>query len=306
MRTGLVVDSTCDIPESFLQRNQVQILPLSVSGGESPLTDRRHKTDGLSFYQQWAARRSLKPVRNPITEHDVASALVDRWIYDFDHLLIVTPHIKLSSTLQTIRETLVLQHPNLEPLRHQAQLTLPFKVRVVESQSGLAGYGLAVYEALRLMSEKARSIDQLKTPLTAFSQRLETFVLPGNPAQQLKTEPFALSWLAAQQQQWKRQQPVFHIGHRGVTLLRSCQQATRLKEFVRLVTQRLGHMQLHNQLICVSYAGNPADLRVSSAYTELQQCVKEKQGRLLFSIMSPASASQLGYGAVSVAFAHQA
>ncbi|EAR08568.1 DegV family protein [Reinekea blandensis] len=307
MRIGLVVDSTCDIPESFLKRNHVQILPLTMTGtsSERPLIDQRHKSDALSFYQHWANQKGFKPKLSSLAVDDVEKVLTDRWIYDYDHLLIIAPHQKLSSTLQSVREALVTQHPNIDLLRQKARLTIPFKVRVIESNSGLAGYGLTLYEAFRLIGEKARSIDQLKSPIQSFSHSLETFVLPGNSAQQLKSPPFDLGWLAGQQYHLKRQMPIYHISPDGVTTIRKCHQPTRLSEFIGLVTQRLGHAQLHNRLVSISYAGNPADIRVNSDFRALQRDIDGKQGRLISSIMSPSSGALLGPGAVSVAFAHQ-
>ena len=307
MRIGLVVDSTCDIPESFLTRNQVQILPLTLTGtgNQSPRVDQRHKSDALSFYQQWASQRGFKPKPSSLGADDVANALTDRWIYDYDHLLVIAPHQKLNATLQTVRETLVSHQPDIESLRQQARLTKPFKIRVIESSSGLAGYGLTLYEALRLIGEKARTVDQLKAPLSTFSHRLETFVLPGNSAQQLKSPPFDLTWLAAQQYQLKRKIPIFHVSPDGVTTPRKCHHATRLSEFFDLVTQRLGHAQLHNHLVSISYAGNPADLRINPEFRALQRDIDGKQGRLISSIMSPTSGAMLGPGSVSIAFAHQ-
>ena len=39
MRIGIVVDSACDLPQDFIQRNNVIVLPISVRIGEAVLAD---------------------------------------------------------------------------------------------------------------------------------------------------------------------------------------------------------------------------------------------------------------------------
>ena len=35
MRIGIVVDSACDLPQSYLQRNNINLLPISVRIGDT-------------------------------------------------------------------------------------------------------------------------------------------------------------------------------------------------------------------------------------------------------------------------------
>lgn len=308
MRVGLVVDVSCDLPESILKRYQVQVLPAQLSGPDGTFVDQRDKSDTLAFYQQWQAKPSFKPVLSPLSTDDFLGALKDTLLYHYDHLLVIGPHPKLSPMLHNVREGIMKIHPEIDKLRRQARLQKPFKVRVIESQSGYAGYGLTLYEALRLMGEKARSVDQLKVPLDTFTPNLETYVLPGPLAIRgslLQASPFSLSWLTIRKYQLARQLPVFSVSQRGIDVTMHCHQQSAMNDFLNFIYDRLTQTQLHNRMVTLSYAGNLANLRVLPAFEALQSHIQNKQGRLLQSVMSPVNAAGLGAGALSVAFANK-
>lgn len=308
MRVGIVVDAGCDLPESFLDRNQVQVLPLTVTTPSGELNDRRQKSEALNFYQQWRNKPSFAPKLSALSVDQFSHVLKEELIYQFDHILILAPHLKMSSTLSSVREGILSVQPQIETLRKQAQLQKPFKVRVIESHSGFSGYGMAVYESLRLMGEKARSVDQLKRPLEQFIPHLETYLMPGPDALSgayLKSPPFSQGWLAMRKNQMKRQLPAFLLDQKGIEVVTHCDQQNPSHDFLSFVQRRLTPMPLHNRLVCLSYAGNLSHLRVHASYKALETIVQEKQGRLLSTIMGPANATRLGAGAISVAFAKQ-
>ncbi|MBW8808517.1 MAG: DegV family protein, partial [Lysobacter sp.] len=43
MRIGLVVDSACDLPLEYLQRNRIHLLPITVLIGQAVLADHRNE-----------------------------------------------------------------------------------------------------------------------------------------------------------------------------------------------------------------------------------------------------------------------
>ena len=52
MRIGIVVDSTCDLPESYFEKNNIQILPISIRLGDELLVDKRDAQATRRFYQE--------------------------------------------------------------------------------------------------------------------------------------------------------------------------------------------------------------------------------------------------------------
>ena len=49
MRIGIVVDSACDLPQDFIQQNDIVVLPITVRIGDAVLADHRDEEATLSF-----------------------------------------------------------------------------------------------------------------------------------------------------------------------------------------------------------------------------------------------------------------
>ena len=49
MRIGIVVDSACDVPREFIEREQVTILPVTVQIGQAVMADMRNEEAALNF-----------------------------------------------------------------------------------------------------------------------------------------------------------------------------------------------------------------------------------------------------------------
>ena len=61
MRIGIVVDSACDLPQSFIQENNITILPITLHLDGTQMIDQRDPETTLEFYAQHVAA-AKKPV----------------------------------------------------------------------------------------------------------------------------------------------------------------------------------------------------------------------------------------------------
>lgn len=306
MRVGLLVDATCDLPTSVFQRNKVQIIPTSLAMGRTTYIDTRNPDSYSHFYQQHNASQLSHATYASATSEALESALQEDLLYQYDHLLVMTPHIKLSTTLQNLREAVFQLQPRFVELRLAANLKTPFKIRIVECNTAYTGYGLVLYEALRLLNEKARTVDQIKKPLDTFKTTLETFVLPGyedSVHPKLSSQPFNLNWLALQKLKLNKSLPVFHIDNTGISELTNLTAKTSTNDFFEFIYDKLTQTKLKNHMVNISYAGNLAQLRVKPIFRVLNEHVKNKGGKMVYSVMSPTSSVQLGKGALTVSFA---
>ena len=55
MRTGLVVDATCDLPQEFLAAHGIRVLPIRIHLGRDALVDRRVPEATRQFYAEQLA-----------------------------------------------------------------------------------------------------------------------------------------------------------------------------------------------------------------------------------------------------------
>lgn len=306
MKVGILVDATCDIPTSILDRHQVTILPTQINFDADIFPDNREVNDTLTFYNTQENTEFENAFYQPAKADDFQKLLESELLYKYDQLIFIAPHIKFSSTLQNIREALFDLQPTFQKLRAEARITTPFKVRIIESQQAYSGYGLVLYEALRLLNEKARSADQIKAPLNEFRLTVETFILPGNlngSHEHLSNPPFNLNWLNRKKHQVTGSPVIFKIDSEGFRHQGHIRGSNIENSFLENVYDHLTRTNLNNHLVNISYAGKLAQLRVTPAFKALHDHVKSKRGKLVYSNMSPSSATQLGLGAMTVSFA---
>ena len=73
MRIGIVVDSTCDLPESYFKKNNIQILPISIRLGKELLVDKRDEQATRRFYQE-----QLEQLQRQASEDEEALVRVEQ------------------------------------------------------------------------------------------------------------------------------------------------------------------------------------------------------------------------------------
>ena len=305
MRLAIIADASCDLPASIAQRNQLQIIPLTItSKGQQQLIKQQPEANN-GFYQNHNSSDIAQAESTAPSVQQIIDFLQEQAIYQFDQLLLIAPCQRISSTLSHLRAAVATAQPAFEQLRQQAQIQTPCRIRIVESQSGYAGYGLVAYHALHLLHEKAQSVDKIKKPINDFVQQATTFVLPGRAARSyplLSNAPFQLSWLQQQRLKLTRSIACCKIRTSKVQNLTSFKEQSAVQDFLLTIYDELTRTKLINHLINISYAGPLPELRVIPALKILQAHAQDKGGRIVYSVMSPANATQLGAGAITVAF----
>lgn len=308
MRVGIVVDSTCDLPASLLKRHEVYVLANRLQLGHHWFIDDREKEAALELY---AARHAgPHPRQRPYLETDerLAGEAIEQLIYQYDQLLVIAPRYQLSPGLQHFRQLIFQAQAKIEGLRRAAGLTNRFKLRFFESRTGLSGYGMLLYEALRLQGEKALSVDQIKPKLTRLQADVTTYLLPTTTSDDLSTVnqgAFQLAWLQKQKLKLARQTPLYEINRSGISRTGQVSALRAFEEFFTHLQGLLPHPPVPT-VINISYAGKLASLRINKDFQQLQGAVKLGGGKIMLSVMSPTMGLQLGTGALSVTFLNSA
>lgn len=297
---GFVVTASCDLPASMLENYKVTVLPVEASNAEGSVVSNRTISELSQFYSE---DQSIFSEKIGISRDAFIDVVCNKLIYEFDHLIILAPDESFSSSLHIVREALFEFHHEIKQRRAQASIFLPFKVRVVESQQVLTGYGVSLYEALRLRHEKAQNADQVKQHLDEFKINIKTFMLPGIKHPELVRPPFRLSWLELKKLKLSGKHPILYFHPDEVTIGRMVDVKNRHNEFFDFLFEQLSQSKLTNHIVNISFAGSLSQLRILKGFDEFHVDVKEKGGKLVHSMMSPTAASSLGKGAISVSFA---
>ena len=175
MRTGIVVDASCDLPPRFLVEHNIQVLPSSIHIGTERHSDAREPKATLDFYTGRIGRRSLQARTESYPVGRIRNFFLDRLVSDFDHVICI-PIWKERSPLHEGRMRMVASRRGWESA---ANYLLRRVARVVEegwlaSRFVCASYGgepermeeLAGFQDLRAACE-ARGVKLLLSIMSA-------------------------------------------------------------------------------------------------------------------------------------------
>ncbi|EKF73820.1 hypothetical protein A11A3_11443 [Alcanivorax hongdengensis A-11-3] len=156
MRIGLVVDSGCDLPKSFIDENNILVMPVSIRIGKEIFVDTRDPQRIQEFYQRHSLDKSHDAESAPLTVEQIKSLFLDKVVLDFDYALVQTVPKSRSPIFDNALEAAHAILSEYKPLRQKAGIEGPFAVRVSDSQTLFAGQGVLAAETIRLIKSGMR------------------------------------------------------------------------------------------------------------------------------------------------------
>ena len=90
MRIGIVVDSTCDLPESYFKKNNIQILPISIRLGKELLVDKRDEQATRRFYQEQLDSEGIDAESIPYSVDQIQAVFLEQLVIDYDLVFCIT------------------------------------------------------------------------------------------------------------------------------------------------------------------------------------------------------------------------
>jgi DegV family protein with EDD domain len=143
LKIGLVTDSTCDLTQEFMEKNNIEIVPLSVYFGEDIFIDRKD-INSEDFFRILKERDELPRTSQPsiglfLTKYEEMSK-------DYDVILSIHISGKLSGTIKSAQIA--------------AKELLDINIRIIDSRSTSLGLGFLVQLASELIAE-GKTIDDI-------------------------------------------------------------------------------------------------------------------------------------------------
>jgi len=77
MRIGVVVDSTCDLPQEFIEKHNIRILPITLHLDNDHLVDERDPQATLAFYDADLADRGHNAESAPFTVQQIQEVFLE-------------------------------------------------------------------------------------------------------------------------------------------------------------------------------------------------------------------------------------
>ena len=296
MRIGVVVDATCDLPETFYTGKGLGLLPIRIQADNAVFADLRKRDETQAFYREHAETDAAKFESTPPSVDEICEVFLKRLVIDYDFVFCITVAAKRSPTFQNVSAAALQVLNQYRPYRTQAGIKTPFAMRVIDGQSFFSGTGALVAETVRMI-EQGIGAHEIRLRIESLAPKICIHMVPQNLSQ-LRARGFkkgerTLSWgdsfksAALALGSALSVHPVIriHDDHEGAAAVQMSQESAMQRLFAHAVEQILKGQLLSPQ-ICMSYSGNTDDVQNNPGYRELVACAAKAGVELLLSTTS--------------------
>ncbi len=306
MRIGIVVDSACDLPQDFIQKHNIVLLPISVRIGEAVLSDYRNEEATLGFLHAHIAEHGAEAETIPFSVNQIRDLFLGKLVIDYDHVFCMTITKTRSPIHDNAMQASFAILNDYKPVRQAAGHNSPFALRVLDTQNLFAGQAVTAVEAVRLR-ERGANVQQIRERLEELAGNVHGYMVARDlyylRARARHKGDRSVGLLSAALGSALDIKPVLH-GYRGntapVAKIKGFENAVRKLFDFAGTRVRAG---LLTPTLCLSYGGELADLHALPGYAELRQACTSHGVELFESVMSLTGMVNVGKGAVTLGFA---
>lgn len=306
MRIGIVVDSTCDLPLEYMQREHVTVLPFSVRIDEETLIDDRDPAVMQRFLQESLGARGHAADTEPYSVEQIRELFLGRLVLDYDCVFCLTITATRSPMHSRASKASFAILTDYRPIRRDANVPGPFLMRVIDTGNLFAAQGVTTVEAVRLRAA-GESPGKIRERLELLAHNTYGYMLPRDlyylRARAQKKGDRSVGWLSATLGSALDIKPLLR-GYRGET-----GPVGKVRGFDHGAEVLFDHVAsrvqagLMTPTLCVSYGGDLGELAELPGYAALKQTCAEHDVEVFESMMSITGMINVGTGAVTLGFA---
>lgn len=304
-RVGVVVDASCDLPPDMLVRPDLRVLPIELVLADGRRWDVRDPEATLAFYA-----RDLKQKGSHGESRSPSAAEIRQWFKDhlqdeFDYVFCLTLMQTRGAMFENASKASFAILNDINALRKLSGAP-PFALRVVDSKTLSAGLGLLAAEAVDLAAagyspqDIRRRLDDLRDHICAYFVPGDLYYLRTRAVTRGERSVGFFTYALGSALSVK---PVI-LCYRGET-----QTLAKVRGYDRAVERVLLHLATQLRLgvrskhVCISFGGDPAEIRTLPGYQTLADTVRALDMTLHETFMSAATAINAGPGVLSAAYA---
>lgn len=307
MRVGIVIDSACDLPRSFIDQHHLEILPINLKIGDEIIIDERDPQQTIDFYKRYAVEKILvNSETQPFSVEQITHLFLDKLVLNYDRVLVIT----IASTRSLIYENATKASfailSGYKIRRQKAGQEGVFALRVLDSKTLFTGEAVLVHEAVRLLKEENTPFDKLRPAVEELSKHVHAYLVPQDlyyvRERGRKRGDRSVSWFAYHVAKLVDIKPILKA-YRGDTFpvkkVPGYEEAIGQLFDIALNAVKHG---LRTKVICMSYAGNPDIIRQHPKYNEFTKIAHQHGVDTMLSVMSTTAGINVGPGAFSLAY----
>lgn len=306
MRTGFLVDATCDLPDRYFSSGDVMVMPISVRIGDHITTDERNDAVTLAFLDSQIATEASAAETSALSVEQIRELFLQRLVVDYDYVFCLTVTRERSPIYEHATQASFSILNEYRPVREAAGKHSPFSLRVLDTGSLFAGQGVPVAAgvAMNASSDNAPMIrarmEQIARSTHAYAVAPDLYYLRSRARAKGDRSVGLVSAMLGSALDIK---PILHCNQgmtHPVAKVRGFEPAVErlfsetAKEVVRGVM---------TPFLTLSYGGPLEHLRTLPGYNTLMETCRDNGVEVLESLMSLTGIVNLGPGALSLGYA---
>jgi len=307
MRIGIVVDSCCDLPKSFIDEHRIVVMPITLRIGELLIEDRRDPEETQVFYAKHLDRKSEDFAESiPYSVQQIETLFLERLVLDYDYVFCLTITSGRSAIYDHAMQASRTILTKYRDIRRAAGVPDRFGLAVLSSRNMFAGQGVQAAEAVRLI-RAGSAPSEIGARLRKLVELTHTYLVPADLfhiyKRASKKGEKSIGWGSYALGSMLDVKPILHC-HQDQT-----GPVDKVRGFdagvERLFTRAVERIRrgLEVPHVCISYGGPLDAVRGLAGYAAFERAAHEAEVSLLLSPMSKTAAVNVGPGAVTLAFA---
>ena len=310
-RTLIVTDVACDLPADWLAQHGAVLLPMKLRFDSRTRSDKGDAEAAKEFF-----RRDLVGVDGVGTDAQILP-LSASGTHDFieqllpDHADFVI-NVSLAShrgnaylNSLTAAQNLMLHHGRT---RRQAGHTRPFKMWVIDSTTALNGQAVLVAESVRALNDGV-NVPRVVQHLDGLRKWVQTIAVPRDVSffhrhSRVEGET-AMGWVSYGMGKVLDQTPIVHANAKGMSVTAKVRGADAAIARALLAATNRVQAGLLAPCVCVSYAGDTAEVRQWPAFVALDDACVRCGIALHLGTMSMTNALTIGSSGLAISFASE-
>ena len=306
MRTGFVIDSACDLPQTYLQEHNIHIMPISLHFGYDVFEDVRDPEATQAFYRKYLAEKTLDAETAPFSVEKIKALFLDELILKYDRVLVIAIAQSRSPIFANATEASYAILKQYRERRQKAGMSGSFYLTVLDSKTLFTGEEVLAHEAVRLVENSNLSFGVLRGVAEQLSQQIYAYLVPD--------DLFYIRYRGSK----KGEKSIGLIGYHFGSLLDikpiigfhqgESQVVAKERGFDRTLIRLFGIARqaidqgLATRIVNTSYAGDLEVIRRKRAFVDFEGYARERGIEVLLSVMSTTGGINVGPGSFSLSY----
>ncbi len=306
MRTGVVIDSACDLPQSYIQSHGIHIMPINLHLGYDTFKDVRDPEATQAFYRRYLAEKTLDAETVPFSAEQIEALFLGELVLKYDRVLVITISQARSLIFANATEASFAVLKQYRERRQKAGMTGSFYLNVLDSKNVFTGQGALVHEAIRLLEQENLSFGALRSAVEQLSQQVHGYLVP--------EDLFYLRYRGSKKGEKTIGLFGYHLGslldikpvigfHQGESRVAAKERGFdhALIKLFEIARQAIDQ-GLATRIVNTSYAGDLDAIRRKRAFVDFERYANAHGIEVLLSVMSTTAGVNVGPGSFALAY----